>query len=298
MTQTHFGDRLNAAIARFGPLCLGLDPYPERIPDAFGPTGLEAVEAFLAAAVEGAAGRVGVVKPQIALFERFGPEGLASLARLTQRAREAGLIVLLDAKRGDIGATAAGYADAYLGPDAWLHADAITVNAYMGTDAIAPFLDRADAAGKGVIVLVRTSNPGGGQVQGLQADGAPVYVRLAETLAPYVEERRGEAGWSSMMFVVGATAPDEARLVRRVAPAAHFLAPGYGAQGGSAADAMAGAVWRGERGEGVVVNASRSLLYPHATPEAATVEAWSGAFAAAIEAAKGDLSAVRDPAAR
>ncbi len=297
MTQDHFGDRLAAALRRYGPLCVGLDPYPDRIPSAFGAPGPGTLEAFCACAIEQAAGRVGVVKPQIALFERFGPEGLAALARLTHRARGAGLAVLLDAKRGDIGATAAGYAEAYLGDDAWLYADAMTVNAYMGAESLAPFLALADARGKGVIALVRTSNPGAGDLQDLPVGDAPVYEHMASALAPLAETRRGpDTGWSSLMFVVGATAPQEARAIRAIAPAAPFLTPGYGAQGGTAADALAGAVWRAGRADGVTVNASRSVLYPDEAGREASIEDWAEAAGRAIDAAQADLVAAHAPA--
>lgn len=284
MSAGHFGDALAAATRTHGPLCVGVDPYVDRIPAFFGPPGVGAVERFGAAVIDRLKGRVGVIKPQIALFERFGPAGLAALARLTEAAREAGLLVILDAKRGDIGATASGYADAYLGADAWLRADAVTVNPYMGLDTLEPWLARADAGGAGIVVLARTSNPGAADLQDLGVDGAPLYVRLAEKLAPLVEARVGGAGWSSVMIVVGATAPEEARRLRAILPAAPFLVPGFGAQGADAAMALAGA---DARGEGVVVNASRAALYPAGADSEAD---WPGAFDAAVDAAKRALA--------
>lgn len=289
MSAQHFGDRLAAAIAARGPLCVGLDPYPERIPALFGAPGPAAAEAFLDAVIARCVGRAAAVKPQIALFERWGPQGLAALARLTERAAEAGLIVILDAKRGDIGATAQGYAAAYLGPEAWLHADAITLNPYMGRDSLQPFLEAADAGGKGAAVLVRTSNSGAADLQALAVQGRPLWLRVAEMLAPLVEARRGRSGWSSLMAVMGATAPDEARMLRAALPAAPFLVPGFGAQGAGPADALAGAIHKDGRLQGALVNASRAVLYPDAASAASDLAAWGRAFEAGLAALQDSL---------
>jgi orotidine-5'-phosphate decarboxylase len=291
-----FSDRLVDAIARLGPLCVGLDPHPALLPKLFGAPGPEAFSRFFEGVIDVAAGRVAAVKPQIALFERWGPRGLETLARLAARARAAGLIVLLDAKRGDIGSTAQGYVDAYLGPNAWLSADAVTVNAYMGLDSLEPWLTAARSQRRGVIALLRTSNAGAADVQELDAGGEPVWARLAAKLAPLTEEWRGARGWSSLMAVVGATAPAEARRARALLPHAPFLVPGYGAQGAGAAEALSGAVWDGDRPLGVLVSASRSVLYPHAAAEAQSLSAWGDAIEGAIEAAKAELAAVTSPA--
>ena len=137
---------------------MGLDPHPGQIPGSFGPTGTaEAAERFCLAIVERLVGRVAVIKPQIAFFEQLGWPGLRSLTAVVERARAAGLLVLLDAKRGDIGSTAAGYAAAYLEPDAPLEVDAITLNPYLGLDTLEPFAVTAEAAGRGLVVLIKTS---------------------------------------------------------------------------------------------------------------------------------------------
>jgi len=278
MDAPAFSDRLIAAVAARGPLCVGLDPHPAKLPAVFGAPSPEAFETFFNAVVDGVAGKIGVVKPQIALFERWGPEGLAALARIVSRTREAGLLVLLDAKRGDIGSTAQGYAEAYLGPEAWLAADAVTVNPYMGLDTLTPWIDVAKANGRGVVVLLRTSNPGAADLQDLNVDGRPVWTRLAQLLRPLSDTWVGEAGWSSLMVVVGATAPEEARQARELLPLAPFLVPGYGAQGASAADALAGGVQGPTGREGVLVNASRSVLYPDGAADAETIDDWRTAF--------------------
>ncbi len=282
----HFGDRLAGAIQKYGPLCVGLDPHPNSIPAIFG-QGLVGVEAFFSAVLQRLGGHCGIIKPQIAFFERYGPEGLAVLARLCAQARDAGLIVLMDAKRGDIGSTASAYASAYLGPDAWVHCDAITVNPYMGMDTLEPFLGMADERDKGVIVLVRTSNPGAADFEELIVEDKPLYQHIADALAPFARERRGlSSGWSSLMVVVGATAPVEARHLRLALPHSPFLVPGYGAQGASAADAVTAAM----DGQGVVVNSSRGILFAPGAFEADNAAEWECIFDAALTKARDDLN--------
>ena len=286
----HFGDRIAQAIAAYGPLCIGLDPHEGRIPALFG-AGLAGIEAFFEAVLHRARGTCGIIKPQIAFFERHGPDGLAVLARLCAKAKALGYLVLLDAKRGDIGSTASAYAHAYLGPEAWLECDAITVNPYMGMDTLEPFLNTAGDHGKGVVVLVRTSNPGAADFEDWQHDGTPLYMQIAQTLAPFARERRGpRTGWSSLMIVAGATAPAEARRLRAALPHCPFLVPGYGAQGASAAEALAAS----RDGQGVVVNSSRAVLYPHGAEQARSARAWERLFDAALRRAQDDLQAVSD----
>lgn len=285
-----FGVRLADAMARYGPLCVGLDPYPDRIPDLFQGNTPQRIGAFCDAVIAAVAGRVAAIKPQIALFERYGPDGLAVLADLTRRAHDAGLVVLLDAKRGDIGATAEGYAQAYLGEDAWLHADAVTVNPLMGADTLAPWIALATTRAKGVIPLVRTSNAGAGDLQDLDAQGAPLWTHIARMLAPLAAALTPSAGeWSSLMVVVGATQPDQARLARTLLPNCLFLAPGYGAQGADAVDALAGAASTPRGPRGVLVNASRSVLYgAQDTPDLAS---WRRAIDQRLTRFAADISA-------
>lgn len=295
--MTPFADRLVNAVRRCGtPLCVGLDPFPDKIPALFGDAAASVapVEAFFAEVLTLAAARAPIVKPQLGLFERYGAEGYAAAQRLCAIARSLGLLVMLDAKRGDIGTTAEGYAEACLG--APFAADAVTVNPYMGFDTIEPFVARAQTSGAGVAVLVRTSNPGARDVQDLQVDGAPLWTRVAEGLAPFAARLQGASGWSGLMAVAGATWPDEARRLRALMPTALFLVPGYGAQGASAADAVAGfTLGANGRREGGVVNASRSVLYPPAASRAGTLAEWRAAVAEAIAAAAGDLARVTEP---
>ena len=291
-----FAARLHAATRACGaPLCVGLDPFPDRIPALFGDATKDAavVEKFFDAILDTIAGKCAAVKPQIGLFEPYGPEGVAVARRLTQQAQSRGIPVILDAKRGDIGTTADGYVRATLGPAPGFDADCVTVNPYMGLDTIEPFLAHAEANGKGVAVLVRTSNPGARDMQDLLVDGAPLWVRVAEMLRPAMERMAKGADWSDLMIVAGATYPEEARRLRQILPNALFLAPGYGAQGASAADAMAGLVWRegaNEPPQGGVVSSSRAILYPPAAGAARTMGAWRAAIDAAVDAALTELS--------
>ena len=288
--MTHFASRLIAGARQLGPLCVGIDPHPGRIPALFGGDTPEGVAAWGEAVVAAAAGRACVVKPQVGLFERHGPDGMRALQRVCDASKAAGLMVITDAKRGDIGTTAKGYAAAYLSQDAPFYSDAVTVNPYMGMDTLEPFLQQAEANGKGVVVLARTSNPGSADFQAKDLEGAPLYARVVEALAPAIERLKGADGWSSLMLVAGATGPDEARKLRTLAPDALFLVPGYGAQGGGAADALAGFAEVDGRLEGGVVNASRSVTFPDGSESAADKTAWTSLVEAAIDAAQADLS--------
>ncbi len=283
-----FADRLIEAVAEHGPLCVGIDPHAGRVPAVFGGDTGQGLTRWGEAIIEIAIGRVAAIKPQVGLFERLGPEGMMALQRLCSAAREAGLIVLADAKRGDIGSTAAGYAAAYLSSGAPFEADAVTVNPYMGLDTLEPFMAEAEANNKGVIVLARTSNPGSADFQARDMGGAPLYARVVEALDPLIKRLEGKSGWSGLMLVAGATGPEEARQLRALAPKALFLVPGYGAQGAGAADAMAGFV----NGQGGLVNASRSVTFPKTAETATSLSDWRAAIRAAIEAAQADLKSV------
>ena len=288
-----FADRLIAATRAHGPLCVGIDPHAGRIPNLFGGDTPEGLEKWGLAVVNAATGRAGIVKPQVGLFERHGWQGMKALSNVAAAAKDAGMVVLMDAKRGDIGSTAEGYAAAYLAKSAPFACDALTVNPYMGLDTLEPHVRVAAETGKGVIVLARTSNPGSADYQARDMQGAPLYARVVESLAPMIERLMGNSGWSGLMLVTGATGPDEARQLRAMAPDALFLVPGFGAQGAGAADAMAGfgpARDGGNRPEGGCVNASRSVTFPEGTSDAQSINAWSEIVAAAIEHAQNDLN--------
>src|SRR5262245_3359733 len=290
-----FADRLIEAVRRKEtPLCVGLDPFADKIPALFGDMRADPAATLMkfgASLIDLAANHAAVLKPQLGLFEQFGEMGYATARMLTEYAQGAGMLVILDAKRGDIGSTAEGYARATLGAAPGFAADCVTVNPYMGKDTLAPFIELAQRENKGVAVLVRTSNPGARDFQDLQVGGAPLWRRVAEMLAPETAQLKGASGWSGLMAVAGATYPDEARALREAMPDALFLVPGYGAQGASAADAVAGFVASRQGLEGGVVNSSRAVSYPPAAQTAQTAADWRVAVEAAIEAAASELRA-------
>lgn len=289
-----FADRLIDSVRRKDtPLCVGLDPFPEKIPALFGDAREEtaAIERFCEAVISVASQHAGVLKPQMGLFEPFGLEGLRIAREAVVEARAVGLIVILDAKRGDIGTTAEGYARASLGPLPGFDADCVTVNPYLGTDSLEPFIALAERERKGVAVLVRTSNPGARDLQDLDVHGAPLWQRTAEMIAPASTRLRGASGWSGLMAVAGATYPDEARALRAVLPDALFLVPGYGAQGAGAADAVAGFVKKEKGLEGGVVSSSRAITYAPAAQTAKSMNEWRAAIGEAMATAAGELRA-------
>ena len=260
----NFADKLTARTRELGhPLCVGLDPYMDLIPAMFrGRTEAETVYNFFSAFLDISSSKIAIVKPQISLFERMGLPGLESLQRLVELAKSLGLLVLLDAKRGDIGVTAQGYAEAYLGGNAFLNVDAITVNPYMGLDAVEPFVVAAQSAGKGVIVLVRNSNPGADAFQKLRIGDRQLFEVVAASLSEFEERLMGQCGWSSLGVTVSARSPADSVRVRNHLPRALLLVLGYGAQGATASNAIAGLPHRSTGFEGGVVNSSRAVLYP------------------------------------
>ncbi len=294
-----FADSLIARVRSLGhPLCAGLDPHLDRIPPLFrrgsmdphAPETARAVGEMLSAFLDRLEGRVAIVKPQIAFFEQLGAAGMTVLEGLLARARERGILVLMDAKRGDIGSTAAAYARAYLDPGSSLASDALTVSPYLGLDTLEPFATGARESGCGLFVLVRTSNPGAGSLQDLEVKDAPLFEEVASQLAPLASELRGpETGWSSLGVVVGATWPAQSLAVRERLPSSIFLVPGYGAQGGSADEALAGFVPGPAGREGGIVNASRSLTFPEAAHTEDT-QTWERAIDQALDQATTELA--------
>lgn len=233
-----FADRLAEAVARKrSQLCVGIDPVPASLPEGVG------LEEFCRGIVDAVADVAVVVKPQAAFFEALGVDGWRVFLAICAYSREAGLLVLADAKRGDIGSTATAYAQAFLPL-----ADAVTVNPYLGGDAVAPFLERAREHGSGVFCLVKTSNPGSGDLQDVElAGGGTVWQRVARL----VDEWDAHA-------VVGATYPREVEEARALMPRAVLLLPGIGAQGGRPAD-LAPAFAAGPAS--ALASASRSVIY-------------------------------------
>ena len=229
MTRT-FGARLADAVAAYGPLCAGIDPHRELLADwglADDPAGLER---FARTAVAALAGEVAILKPQSAFFERHGSAGVAVLEQVLADAREAGVLVLLDVKRGDIGSTMGGYADAYLADGGPLAADAVTLSPYLGFGSLRPALDTAAATGRGVFVLARTSNPDGAAVQLADSAGRSVAQSMVDAAAA---ENTGATPLGSVGVVVGAT-HDHGLALSGLNGA--VLAPGLGAQGATPAE--------------------------------------------------------------
>jgi len=272
--RRHFADRLSSACrAKGNSLCVGLDPRWESLPDEIrqrhGADSLGAVarayEEFCSRVIDIVAPLTPVVKPQSAFFEACGPEGMTALQRVLTKARQRGLITILDGKRNDIASTASAYADASLDGTrladrrhpVW-DADALTVNPYLGRDAMEPFLESARRSGRGIFVLVRTSNPGAGQFQDLLCDGRPVYVHVAEAVGQWSRENLGQCGLGDVGAVVGATYPAELEHLRKLISEVPFLVPGFGSQGGAAQDVAA--AFRDD-GLGAIINSSRGIIF-------------------------------------
>jgi orotidine-5'-phosphate decarboxylase len=275
-----FADRLIEAIARKGaPICVGIDPVYEMLPDAVAGDArardandieacIDAIFAFTTKVLRIVAPLVPCVKFQSAYFERYYQEGVEAYYSLIQEANELGLIVIGDVKRGDIGATSEAYAAAHLAPppfeefDHAMMPDAITVNPFLGLDTLAPFVKAAKDFDKGLFVLVRTSNPGSADLQDARTDDGRTFSEmLADKLAPLsmTDGLVGTHGYSSLGAVVGATQPHTMASLRKSLPKSIFLLPGYGTQGATAEMTRAGF---DDKGRGAIVSASRSILYP------------------------------------
>jgi orotidine-5'-phosphate decarboxylase len=288
----HFADRLTETIrARGSPLCVGLDPrwefLPARLAARHANDVAAAFEEFCSRVLDVVAPIAAVVKPQSAFFEACGPEGMAVLRGLIHKARTLGLLTILDGKRNDIASTATAYAEAAFRV---YQADALTINPYLGRDAVEPFLETARRHQAGVFVLVRTSNPGARLFQDLvvgAGEGAlPLYQHVGLAVADWARENVGQCGLGDVGAVIGATYPAELALLRRQLPEVPFLVPGFGAQGGTAEDVRS-AFLRG--GTGAVVSSSRGVLFPF-PPDAPD---WEPRIEAAARQAAAALAAVQ-----
>jgi len=278
----NFADLLACVIeTRGSPACVGLDPVLEKLPAevrARYTEPLSAIREFCAGVLGAVRARVGVVKFQSACFERYGGRGVLLLEEMCREARERGFVVVLDAKRGDIGISAEHYAAACV--HAGVHA--VTLSGYLGPSTIEPFLE----AGLGAFVLVRTSNPDSDSVQGHRlADGRTVAEMMADHVAVLGEKFVGECGMSALGAVVGATKSADARALRERMVKQVFLVPGYGAQGGTAEDIRA---MRTKDGGGVLVTASRSVIYAFGASD----PDWRASVGAAASGFAGELRAI------
>ncbi len=285
-----FIDRLAAAVRRCGnPVLVGLDPRWENLPAAL--RGVPDVTSRALAYIEFCRGVIDVVaplvsavKPQAAFFEQLGPAGMSALHSIILYARRAGLLVILDAKRNDIGSTAEAYADGILGEESPWQADALTVSPYLGADSLQPFVDVAVERDAGVFVLVKTSNPGGRLFQDVVADGRPIYRHVAEVVETLASKTAATCGYGAVGAVVGALWPEQLPELRAAMPHTWFLIPGFGAQGGSAKDVAQGF---DAQGLGAIVNNSRGIIFAHERREYAQFGA--GQWQRAIEAATRDM---------
>lgn len=255
------------------PTVMGLDPRYDMIPEVIRNKYTNNLEGISKAILEynkelidNIYDIIPAIKPQLAFYEMFGIEGMQVFKETCKYAKEKGMIVIADAKRGDIGSTAKGYSNAYLGQtpiggeniSVFDNIDFLTVNPYLGVDSITPFVEDCIKYGKGIFVLIKTSNPSSGELQDLKLEnGKTVYEHVASLVEKWGEELRGKYGYSSVAAVVGATYPEQLKEIREKAPHTYFLIPGYGAQGGKVEDIALGF---GEKGLGGIVNASRSLM--------------------------------------
>ncbi len=266
-----FCDQLQAAVVQRGnPVLVGLDPRAASLPKGLRPEDENAdprqiavaYEQFCRGIIDTVAPLVPAVKPQAAFFEQLGPAGMAALKAVIDYAQQKDLLVVLDAKRNDIGSTATAYAQGMLGrgdQSPW-GADALTVSPYLGDDSLRPFVDVAIERSAGVFVLVKTSNPGGRMLQDLVADGRSVYQHVAEYVEGLAKETAGASGYGAVGAVVGATYPEQLAELREAMPHTWFLVPGFGSQGGTARD-VAGAF--DATGVGAIVNNSRGIIFAY-----------------------------------
>ncbi|CAD5139189.1 Orotidine 5'-phosphate decarboxylase [Microbacterium sp. Nx66] len=257
MTE-RFGERARVALEAHGPLCVGIDPHAALLA-AWGLTADAAgVREFGLRTVEAAAGRAGLVKPQVSFFERYGAAGFAALEEVLAAARAAGLLVIADAKRGDIGSTMADYAQAWLPAGAPLEADALTVNPYLGVGALEGAFALAEEHGKGLFVLAATSNPEATVLQRARtADGETVSAAVVAEVSRRNATTTPEGEWGSFGFVIGATVDAVEAGLTPFAPVAPILAPGFGAQGATPVDLVRRF---GSQAGSVIASESRSLL--------------------------------------
>lgn len=287
-TTSHVADRLSASIAATGSIaCVGLDPRPELLPPTLrakhgaGPQSVaDAFVEFNHAVISAVAGQCAAVKPQAACYEAYGAAGWDALERTVALARDAGIPVIADAKRGDLGSTALHYQQAFFGGAPDLHGDThggmqvdwLTTHGYLGADTI----NSQSADGGGLFVLVKTSNPTSVDLQDTPSGDRTVSATMADLVHTWGAERLGACGLSSIGAVVGATFPTEAAELRTLMPNTVFLVPGYGAQGGTAADAIAGRRPAAGSSEsaGLLVSSSRGIIGAWRSAE---TDDWAGA---------------------
>ncbi|MBR1759175.1 MAG: orotidine-5'-phosphate decarboxylase [Lachnospiraceae bacterium] len=286
-------------------LCVGLDPTLKFVPEqiqketfaAYGETlegAAEAVWQFNKGIIDATYDLIPAVKPQIAMYEQFGLPGLCAYQKTVDYAQEKGLVVIGDVKRGDIGSTSAAYAVGHLGHVqvgskklAGFHEDFITINPYMGSDSVNPFIDICKEEKKGLFILTKTSNPSSGEFQDRLIDGRPLYEWVGEKVADWGRDVMGD-GYSYIGAVVGATYPEQGKKLRKLMPNTYILVPGYGAQGGKGEDL---AYFFNKDGLGAIVNSSRGIIaaYQQKGYEKYGPENYADASRAAVIAMRDDI---------
>jgi len=303
-----FIDRLIDKIKeKNNPSVVGLDPKLEYIPDyikesAFKEYGItlkgaaEAILVFNKKIIDAVYDIVPAVKPQLAYYEMYGVEGMKAFEETVRYAKSKDLIVIADGKRNDIGSTAEAYSNAYLGriridcdiETPAFDCDALTVNPYLGYDGVKPFIDNCSKYGKGIFILVKTSNKTSGQLQDLLTyESKSIYEMIAEYVGEWGKPLTGKYGYSSVGAVIGATYPNQAKILRKIISSSYILVPGYGAQGGTARDA---ANSFNSDGLGAIVNASRSIMCAYLS------ETWKNTYSSSRfdEASRAEAIRMRD----
>ena len=310
-----FTDKLIKAIREKGnPICVGLDPRLDRIPEnvknvylnrkelSHMQAAAEIIISFNKEIIDNVADLVPAVKPQIAFYEIFGHEGMRAYEETLRYAKKKGLITIADIKRSDIGTTAEAYAKAFLGEVEMFEgtdnevvapifdADAVTVNPYLGWDGVKPFIEEAEKYDKGIFVLVKTSNQSGGDLQDLEmADGRTIYEIMGHFVDGWGYDYIADNGYSFVGAVVGATYPDQSKRLREIMPNAFFLVPGYGAQGATAEDIKH---CFNEDGLGALINSSRAIIYAYENLDSFGPASYGQAARAAVLEMKEDLQKV------
>ncbi len=276
----HAADLLTDAVKKTSPVCVGLDPMPNNFPEGVS-RDPEGVMTFCNGIIDAVTGIASSVKLQLAYFEAFGWQGMKAFWDVSAYAKSKGLVVIADGKRNDIGSTCEAYAEAYLHQDSPV--DFLTVSPYLGSDGIKPFIDAGAKNGKGIFVLVKTSNASSGELQDLPVGDEVVHEHLAQLVESWAAQHIGpNTNLSLVGAVVGATYPEEMKYLRTLMPHVPFLIPGYGAQGGTAEDAARGFI---PDGTGAIVAAARSIIY------ASKGKDWQEAARKAAEKMAGELKA-------
>jgi len=276
----HFADSLTKAITSKSPVCVGLDPALDKLPEGI-TKDAKGLLNFSTGIIDAVKDVAACVKPQMAYYEALGWEGMRAFWETCAYAKLHGLLVIADGKRNDIGSTCDAYAEAYLYKDSPI--DALTVSPYLGSDGVKPFIERCNKNEKGIFVLVKTSNPSSGELQDLPTGDETVHEHMAQLVESWGLHSLGkESGFSAVGAVVGATYPEELKYLRTLLTHAIILIPGFGAQGGTAKDIASGFAG----GKGAIVNSSRGIIF------ASKGKDWQEAASIAAKKMAGELKAV------